>query len=78
MRPCRRNGVTPFDTTQRFGNCRPSLLAVLDVLLNPAQACANKAWGDGRLKRRGYVAVAVAQWQELHARWTGPKWNRRP
>ena len=43
MRPCRRNGVTPFDTTQRFGNCRPSLLAVLDVLLNPAQACANKA-----------------------------------
>ena len=36
------------------------------------------AWGDGCLKRRGYVAVAGAQGQELHARWTGPKGNLSP
>ena len=43
---CARAGGTasPHSTPRkRFGNCRPSLLAVLDVLLNPAQACANKA-----------------------------------
>ena len=31
QRPVQADGVTPFDTTQRFGNCRPSLCYALPL-----------------------------------------------
>ena len=57
---------------------RPRLVGLLGGMGREGVPCPRSGWGDGRLKRRGYVAVAVAQGQERHARWTGPKGNLSP